>query len=57
MNARIATKLRRAAEAETVGFPGRRRLLQDNVMVVNDPLSTRGFYRRLKKEYKNARSI
>jgi len=52
MNGKIAKSLRRIAQLETVGRPGRRLLIHRGV-VMNDPLSTRGFYLRLKKEYKH----
>jgi uncharacterized protein YfaT (DUF1175 family) len=56
MNAKLCKKLRRAARAETVGRPDKswvqHRGIVNNGVIENHPLSTRGFYRRLKKEIK-----
>ena len=49
MNQKLCKRLRRQARALTVGKPARR-LLIDRQTYINDPQSTRGVYRRMKRE-------
>lgn len=57
MNGKKAKALRRVAQAATVGMPERRRVWSlDGSRVENHEKSTRGLYRRLKRETKKARA-
>jgi len=63
MNGRFAKKLRRAAERATIGKPARRWVANRQtttagrkaVAAVNDPDSTRGVYRALKRAHSPVR--
>jgi len=55
MRGTIAKKLRKVAEEETKDFPDRMLLKLPNGQLINSPNSKRGFYRRLKKQYKRQR--
>lgn len=58
MNAKLCKKLRAVARRATVGMPerayigimGRGELRDSVIALANDPRSTRGVYRRLKRE-------
>jgi len=54
MNAKKAKVLRRHAREQTVGQPDRQLVVTktNKTTVINHPQSTRGFYRHLKKGYK-----
>lgn len=62
MNAKLCKKLRQAARRLTVGKPKSRLLAKEGkdqfnrpcVSAVNDPASTRGVYRNLKKSVRRA---
>jgi len=54
MNSKLCKRLRRTAETRTVGKPVRRWLRMRNGMIINDPNSTRGVYRALKREHRKA---
>lgn len=53
MNAKTAKALRRKAREQTEGLPERRYLgHKETRQIINDPQTTRGYYRRMKKLYK-----
>jgi len=54
MNLKLCSILRGHAAARTVGRPARRWLRMPNGMIINDPNSTRGVYRALKREHRKA---
>ena len=64
MNAKLCKALRRQARAETVGMPASRLIGEQikngkgflRIKAVNDPRSTRGRYRALKKEARRKES-
>jgi len=51
MNEKKARGLRQKARALTVGFPNEMYITNENGSAVLDPNSTKGVYRKLKKEY------
>lgn len=51
MNGKKARKLRQKARKLTVGKPGAAYLMDMNGSAILDPASTKGVYRKLKKEY------
>lgn len=49
MNAKQAKRIRRAAEKATVGRPFRRLIPHKRGYLINDPNTTRGVYRAIKR--------
>lgn len=64
MNQKLCKRLRRQAEALTIGRParglqvkaGKDKFGRRTECLVNDPRSTRGVYRRMKREIRNGTS-
>jgi hypothetical protein len=54
MNAKLAKRMRRAAEKETVGMPATQLMQTKDGVVYNHPKTTRGAVRFLKRTFRKA---